>query len=238
MLASVRNTNGDIVADFAPEAKQVLDPRTAYLTQSLLENVMTFGTGAAARAHGFTAPAAGKTGTSHDVWFAGYSSNLLCVIWVGNDDYTDISTGLTHKLQGADTAAPIWAEFMNRAIKLPQYSDMKSFSAPDGVQLMRVDKNSWLPADETCPQDYSVAFLDGTVPSSTCSHMGESPQNLMQGLFSNGTPNPNATPAAPGNPQSPDNGNPSAPKKKNFFQKLFGGGDKQTQPVPPNPPPQ
>jgi penicillin-binding protein 1B len=238
MLASVRNTNGDIVADFAPEAKQVLDPRTAYLTQSLLENVMTFGTGAAARAHGFTAPAAGKTGTSHDVWFAGYSSNLLCVIWVGNDDYTDISTGLTHKLQGADTAAPIWAEFMNRAIKLPQYSDMKSFSAPDGVQLMRVDKNSWLPADETCPQDYSVAFLDGTVPSSTCSHMGESPQNLMQGLFSNGTPNPNATPAAPGNPQSPDNGSPTAPKKKNFFQKLFGGGDKQTQPVPPNPPPQ
>jgi penicillin-binding protein 1B len=238
MLASVRNTNGDIVADFAPEAKQVLDPRTAYLTQSLLENVMTFGTGSAARAHGFSAPAAGKTGTSHDVWFAGYSSNLLCVIWVGNDDYTDISTGLTHKLQGADTAAPIWAEFMNRAIKLPQYSDMKSFSAPDGVQITRVDKNSWLPADETCPEDYSVAFLDGTIPSSTCSHMGQSPQSLIQGLFSNGTPNPDATPSAPGSPQSPENGTPSTPKKKNFFQKLFGGGDKQPQPVPQNSPPQ
>ena len=42
------------------------------------------------RARGFTAPAAGKTGTSHDAWFAGYTSNLLCVVWVGNDDYTDI----------------------------------------------------------------------------------------------------------------------------------------------------
>ena len=97
MLASVRNANGDIVADYAPEAKQVLDPRVAYLTQSLLEDVMTYGTGAAVRRHGFTAPAAGKTGTSHDVWFAGYSSNLLCVVWVGNDDYTDISRGLTHR---------------------------------------------------------------------------------------------------------------------------------------------
>src|ERR1035437_7879915 len=115
MLASVRNANGDIVADFTPEAKQVLDPRVAYLTQSLLQYTATYGTAAAVRAHGFTAPAAGKTGTSHDAWFAGYSSNLLCIIWVGNDDYTDISHGLTHSLQGADTAAPIWAEFMNRA---------------------------------------------------------------------------------------------------------------------------
>ena len=80
---------------------------------------MTYGTGTAVRMHGFTAPAAGKTGTSHDAWFAGYSSNLLCIIWIGNDDYTDI------KLQGADAAAPLWAEFMNRAIQLPQYSDMK-----------------------------------------------------------------------------------------------------------------
>src|ERR1019366_7583176 len=185
MLASVRNANGDIVADFAPEAKQVLDPRVAYLTQSLLQYTASYGTAAAVRAHGFSAPAAGKTGTSHDAWFAGYSSNLLCIIWVGNDDYTDISHGLTHSLQGADTAAPIWAEFMNRAIKLPQYSDMKSFSPQDGVQVIPVDKNTWLPTDDSCPEDYTLAFLDGTVPSNTCSHMGASPQTLIQGMFSN-----------------------------------------------------
>ena len=72
---------------------------------------------------GFTAPAAGKTGTSHDGWFAGYTSNLLCIVWVGNDDYTDMS------LSGAHTAAPIWTEFMKRAAKVPQYSDAKAFSA-------------------------------------------------------------------------------------------------------------
>jgi penicillin-binding protein 1B len=238
MLASVRNTNGDIVADFAPEAKQVLDPRTAYLTQSLLEFTATYGTAASIRNHGFTAPAAAKTGTEHDVWFAGYSSNLLCIIWVGNDDYTDISHGLTHPLQGADTAAPIWAEFMNRAIKLPQYSDMKGFSAPDGVQIVPVDRNTWLPADSTCPEDYSFAFLDGTVPNSTCSHMGASPQSLLQRLFSGGTANPNAAPTPPANPQSPDTAEPTAPKKKNLLEKIFGGGNKPAQPTPPAPPPQ
>ncbi len=129
MLASVRNANGDIVSDYSPEAKQVMDPRAAYLTQSLLEGVMNYGTAAAVRRRGFTAPAAGKTGTSHDAWFAGYTSNLICIVWVGNDDYTDV------KIEGAHAAAPIWAEFMKRAIQLPQYSDVKSFSPPEGITV-------------------------------------------------------------------------------------------------------
>jgi penicillin-binding protein 1B len=210
VLASVRNAQGDIVADFAPEASQVLDPRVAFLTQSLMEGVMTRGTAASVRAHGFTAPAAGKTGTSHDVWFAGYSSNLLCIIWVGNDDYTDVSAGLTRKVQGADTAAPIWAEFMNRAIRIPQYSDMKPFAAPPGVEVLRINRATDLPADDTCPSDsLSLAFLDGTAPQGTCSRMGEDPQALGDKIFGagdNSTTNPDGTP------------------HRNVFQKMFGLG--------------
>jgi penicillin-binding protein 1B len=254
MLASVRNASGDIVADYSPEAKQVLDPRTAYLTQSLLEGVMNYGTGAKVRGNGFTAPAAGKTGTSHDVWFAGYTSNLLCVVWVGNDDYTDISNGLTRKVQGADTAAPIWAEFMKRAIRIPQYSDVKSFSAPEGVTSARIDKPTSLLVDSSCPSNsFYVAFLDGTAPVNTCSQMGESPQNFIQKIFGIGgnksstsdtyTPpaTTNAAPIIRTAPNTPPDGNapettqPTAPpKKKNFFQKIFGGGkDKDKQPQPP-----
>ncbi len=240
LLASVRNSSGDIVADFAPQARQVLDPRVAYLTHSLLEDVMNHGTGLSARAHGFTAPAAGKTGTEHDAWFAAYTSNLLCLIWVGNDDYTDI------KLQGADAAAPIWAEFMNRAIKLPQYSDVKPFSPPSGITMATLDKTSNLLADASCPTDYSAAFLDGTAPQNYCSQMGENPQNFIQRIFGiggnkpsvpapNGQPNPQSVQQykpvpAPNTP--PDGNAPEAPpeagkpKKKNFFQKIFGGGDK------------
>jgi penicillin-binding protein 1B len=244
MLASVRNANGDIVSDFSPEAKQVLDPRTAYLTQSLLEGAMNYGTASAVRRHGFTGPGAGKTGTSHDAWFAGYTSNLICIVWVGNDDYTDV------KIQGADAAAPIWAEFMKRAIQLPQYSDVKYFSAPEGVTTARIDKTTNLLADSTCPNNtFNVAFLDGTAPVNTCSQMSESPQNFIQKLFGIGghsTPEPNTpsatTPTTP--PTAPPDGNapeptqPAPQKKKNIFQKIFGGGnDKNKQPPQPTPPP-
>jgi len=229
VLASARNAQGDIVADFAPEARQVLDPRVAYLTQSMLEDVMNHGTARSVRAHGFTAPAAGKTGTSHDVWFAGYTSNLLCIIWVGNDDYTDVSTGLVRKVQGADTAAPIWAEFMNRAIRIPQYSDMKAFVAPDGVETLRIDKVTSLPIDDTCPSDsFSVAFLNGTAPQGTCSHMGTDTQTLGQQLMPDGTPRP-YDPNAPAPPPT----DPNAPHR-NIFQKMFGlGKDKDNQTAPP-----
>ncbi|HEY5331129.1 MAG TPA: transglycosylase domain-containing protein [Acidobacteriaceae bacterium] len=219
LLASVRNANGDIVADFAPEARQVMDPRAAFLAQSLLEGVMNFGYGVEVRKRGFTAPAAGKTGTDHDAWFAAYSSNLICIVWVGNDDYTDV------RMSGALAAAPIWAEFMNRAIKLPQYSDMTSFRVPDGVEVLRIDRATSLPADDTCPSDtFSAAFLDGTAPQGTCSHMGQDTQTLGSKIFG-----ANAPPQDPNNPATPD-GQPH----RNVFQKLFGlGKDKQPQPQPP-----
>lgn len=231
VLSSVRNENGDLVADMPRNAKQVMDPRAAYLTQSLLEGQMNFGYGIAVRKLGFTAPAAGKTGTSHDAWFAAYSSNLICIVWVGNDDYTNVN------LTGAVLAAPIWAEFMNRAIKLPQYSDMHAFTKPNGVTNVLIDKTTNLPADATCPDDYTAAFLDGTVPAGTCSRMADSGQSIvdqvLNGTGSNGmTPDP----AIPGSTNADGTPVQQPPKKPNIFKRLFGGGEKQS--VPPAPPPQ
>lgn len=249
MLASVRNLSGDIVADYSPDAKQVLDPRVAFLTQSLMENVLNFGTGAGIRGRGFTAPAAGKTGTEHDAWFAAYTSTLLCVVWVGNDDYTDI------KIQGADAAAPIWAEFMKRAIQLPQYSDVKPFSAPSGITFARVDRASGLLADASCSdKTLNIAFLDGTVPTGTCSQMTDSPQNFIQKIFGLGGHLEQVTPSNPASatevtaPHTPVAKPIETPaqaidqqpqqKKKNIFQKIFGGGgdNKKEEPAPDRPP--
>jgi penicillin-binding protein 1B len=179
MLASVRTANGDIISDYAPTSKQVLDPRVAYLTTDMLENVINSGTGASVRQRGFYAPAAGKTGTSHDAWFAGYTSNLLCIVWVGNDDYTDI------KIEGAHAAAPIWAEFMKRAIQLPQYSDTRDFSAPDGVEIVSIDKISNLLSDAICPDSFNAAFLAGTAPMVSCDHPAEH-RNIIQKIFGMG----------------------------------------------------
>ena len=189
MLASVRTPQGDVIRDFTPDTRQVLDSRVAFLTTSMLEAVLQgnggnpceidgrdyCGTGAGVRNMGFTAPAAGKTGTDHDAWFAGFTTNLLCIVWVGNDDYTDI------KLEGAHAAAPVWAEFMKRAVALPQYSDTHDFTPPDGVTLVSIDRASNLPADASCPDDYTAAFLNGTVPIETCDHPDH--RNLLQKIF-------------------------------------------------------
>ncbi len=250
LLASIRSADGDVLADYTPESKPILDPRAAYLTLSLMENVINSGTGAGVRGRGFEAPAAGKTGTSHDGWFAAFTSNLLCVVWVGNDDYTDI------KLRGDQTAGPIWAEFMKRAVQLPQYSDTKEFAVPPGVSLVRLDKTTNLIADANCPVDYTVAFLDGTAPISTCDEANGDQRNLFQKLFGigkqpmvapggAGTPQPAVVPpqpvaSAPANPPPGPNANaapqePQKKKKKGFFGKIFGaikgdGGEKTNTP--------
>jgi penicillin-binding protein 1B len=181
MVASVRTSTGDIINDYTPTTRQVLDSRVAYLATDMMENVINHGTAEGVRARGFTAPAAGKTGTEHDSWFAGYTSNLLCIVWVGNDDYTDL------KIEGADAAAPIWAEFMKKAVQLPQYSDTNPFTAPDGIDIVKLDKNSNLLADETCPDDYDAAFLAGTAPTVPCDHPLDH-RNIFQKFFGIGKP--------------------------------------------------
>jgi penicillin-binding protein 1B len=194
MLASVRTPTGDVIQDFTPTSQQILDPRVAYLTTNMMEAVLQgngggpcelggrdyCGTGAGVRNMGFLSPAAGKTGTSHDAWFAGFTSSLLCVVWVGNDDYTSVV------LDGAHLAAPIWADFMKQAVLLPQYSDTNEFTPPDGVQLVTLDKITNLLADSSCPDDYTAAFLDGTAPADTCDHKGldgQDHRNIFQKIF-------------------------------------------------------
>jgi penicillin-binding protein 1B len=249
LVASVRSANGDVLNDYPPNSKPILDPRVAYLTLALMENVINAGTGAGVRAHGFTAPAAGKTGTANDAWFAGFTSNLLCVVWIGNDDYSDL------KLDGPRAAAPLWAEFMKHAVQLPQYSDTRQFVPPSGVSTVRLDKVTNLLADAGCPQDYDAVFLDGTAPTQTCDQIAGDQRNMFQKIFGIGKQNTvapgtpvNGMPALPAAPvgsqaaAAPTQPGPAAPppeqqqkKKKGFFAKLFGGkgdNDNKQQPQP------
>src|SRR4029077_133441 len=157
LVNSVRSAKGDVVANFSTDKRGVLDPRIAYVMTNMMEGVVNNGLGfSAVRGRGFTAPAAGKTGSSHDGWFAGYTSNLLCIVWVGYDDYSDL------RLSGAQTAAPIWTEFMKKAAALPQYSDMKPFAQPTGVVDVQLDKATNRLATPTCPDDYVASFVAGT----------------------------------------------------------------------------
>jgi penicillin-binding protein 1B len=237
MLKSIHNANGDVIQNFKTDATPVLDPRVAYVMTTMMEGVINTGTGYPVRQLGFTAPAAGKTGTSRDGWFAGYTSNLICIVWVGFDDYSDL------RLSGASTAAPIWAEFMKRAQKIPEYSNMTDFEQPDGVVDVRIDKVTNRLSTPACPDAYSVAFIAGTEPKETC----ENNKNIFQKIFgfvSSGTPDASqvhvTTPSQPPPPQPPvgqagavaQNDQPpkEEKKKKGFFSKIGGffkgNGDK------------
>jgi penicillin-binding protein 1B len=214
---SVRNAKGDIIVNFGTEKKQVLDPRIAFLMTNMLEGVVNFGTAFGVRSRGFTAPAAGKTGSSHDGWFAGYTSNLLCVVWVGYDDYSDI------RLSGAQTAAPIWAEFMKKAVTLPRYSDVKPFPQPEGVVDVQLDKITNRLATPSCPDTYTIAFVAGTEPRDTCDQSG-GVQGFFSRIFGGNSEKALPPPTTNGNSQ-PAPGVQSeeeASKKKSFFGKIVG----------------
>ena len=248
-VTSVRDAKGDVIQDFSTDSRQILDPRVSYVLTEMMQGVLNTGTAVWVRTkYGFSAPAAGKTGTSHDGWFAGYTTNLLCIIWIGYDDYSDL------KLEGAHTAAPIWAEFMKRATALPQYKDgVTPFSPPPGVVEVKLDKLTNRIATPVCPDDYQAAFIAGTEPNQTCDMTASDQRNLFQKLFGVG-PKP-AAPVAVSNPaqqapQAPASQQPSqlasgtteddSKKKKGFFGKLFGaikGDNKPNQPQSsPSPP--
>ena len=230
LVNSLRNSKGDVIANFSTDRKPVLDPRVAYVMTSMMEGVVNNGLGFnAVRGRGFTLPAAGKTGSSHDGWFAGYTSNLLCIVWVGFDDYSDL------RLTGAATAAPIWTEFMKKASTLARYSDMRPFAQPTGVVDVQLDKVTNRLATPKCPDDYVSAFVAGTEPRDTCDL-----QNGMAGFFSRilGSDKPLTPPTQPvGAQDSQDSKNQDPKKKKGFFGKIAGVFKDDKASTPPPPPP-
>jgi penicillin-binding protein 1B len=197
------------------------------------------------RARGFTAPAAGKTGTSRDGWFAGYTSNLLCIVWVGFDDNRDLG------LSGASAPAPIWAEFMKRAIALPAYSGVQPFVMPEGVIRVTIDPDTLQLATPECPITREEVYIHGTEPTEFCSvHGGRMasdapPASWLSRIFGGDKPKDAepAPPGAPGASSAPTSTKPGAPgassaesqtqpeeeNKKGLFRRIFGifGGSKK-----------
>lgn len=165
-ISLVRAQDGQAIYKNAPDRKKVLDPRVAYVMTSLMEEVLRSGTAAGVRAkYKFEAPAAGKTGTSsgeRNGWFAGYTSELLCIVWVGFDDNRELD------IEGAHSAAPIWAMFMKKALDYREYRDAKPFKAPDGIVTIDIDPLSGMPATPMCPSVRPEVYIAGTQPVGLC----------------------------------------------------------------------
>jgi penicillin-binding protein 1B len=239
-ISSITSDHGSNMFEGKPEHRAVLDPRVAFLMDQLLEEVVRSGTGAAIWGRGINFPVAGKTGTSHDGWFAGFSSKLICVVWVGFDDNRELN------LEGAHSALPVWAEFMKRAHQHREYRTVTDFSAPAGVVSIQIDPQSGQIATAACPKVRTEYFIEGTQPVELCRlHGGGGTQVASwetQQPVQRRDEQPAAVPGQPSQPgqnvyplqqraaqgpppSAPDSAQPSAaepPKKKSFFQKLRG----------------
>ncbi len=136
-ISRVTNGDGTTVVAPAPEKKNVLHPDVAYIMDDMLKDVINKGTAAGAQAWGFKNVAgkqgfAGKTGTSRDGWFAGFTPDLVCVVYVGFDDGDNLN------MKGSDSAMPIWADFMREALnENPEWNG--DWQMPDSVHKAEID---------------------------------------------------------------------------------------------------
>ena len=125
-ITKIIDRNGNIVEEGSVEETRVVEPKYAYMMTNMLESVIKFGTGGNAY---FGRPVAGKTGTTDeekDAWFAGYTPDLVTVVWMGDDSGSETLHGTT----GGQTPAIIWRQYMQAALADTPASN---FTVPEGV---------------------------------------------------------------------------------------------------------
>jgi membrane carboxypeptidase/penicillin-binding protein len=217
----------------------------------MMADVVNAGTGAAARSVGFRLTAAGKTGTTndyHDAWFVGFTPKLVTGVWVGYDQpRTIIGGGYASVL-----AVPVWGRFMAAATSKdrPEW-----FSTPSTITSATICRLSGKLATDSCHENvtdahgtttsrstaYTEYFVEGTVPTESCpihQRILSSPFRALAALISPGRtsapqqesvaapPPARVAEAAPAPPPAAAP-QPEQPKKRGFWSKVFGVGDKK-----------
>lgn len=199
-IKRVTNATGATVDTPAKDSRQVLSPQVAYVMTSMMQDVLDRGTGARVRQMGFKAVAAGKTGSSRDGWFAGYTPNLVCAVYVGFDDNSDL------KMTGGEAAAPIWADFMSRALALrPELGG--DFEDPGGIIAVDIDPTTGMVAKNSVPNLRHELFIEGTEPSRKEPENGDSIDPMAQ-------------PPEPQEPPPPSDGDKGSTRPRQVAQQL------------------
>lgn len=160
-LSRVLTDGGGVARDLPlPPATEVVRPETTFLITSMLRSVMNEGTGAGSRGMGFSFDAAGKSGTTNDerdAWFAGYTPDIVTIVWVGYDDNAPVT------LAGSRAALPIWVDFMK--VATAGLGDRGFVYPEEGVVFVEIDKATGRRYNPECGQaPFLEAFLVGTEP--------------------------------------------------------------------------
>ena len=211
-IVRVENSKGEVLWEPAPQRTAVLSTGEAWLMTDMLRDVVRRGTAARAVAS-LKVPSGGKTGTTNDgadVWFIGFTPDLVAGVWMGLDRPRTIM----RNAQGGELAAPAWTAFMNEVYRRRAVSS--DFASPGGLVAVPVDRLTGYHAGPLCPADrvYIDYFIPGTEPTQECDGtlmgpMGDSAQ--MQNAFDlpGGPPSaPTAPPGTKGKRLASDTANP------------------------------
>lgn len=191
-IARVTNGDGTTVAAPQPQKSEVFRPDVGYIMVDMMKDVVNRGTAAELRAWGFRnvtnkVGIAGKTGTSRDGWFVGFTPELVCAVYVGFDDGDDLG------MKGSDSAMPIWADFMRSA--LDAHPDWNAdWAMPAGIERAEIDITTGkvIGAEDktaaTEPTPTPTPTFDSSLPeSSTPIQTGVPAENRRTELFITGT---------------------------------------------------
>jgi penicillin-binding protein 1A len=136
-ILRVVDGGGEVVLREAVRRERVMSPEVAYQMVTLMQDVVSRGTGAAVQSWGVRPPVAGKTGTTNDfkdAWFVGFSPRVVVGVWVGFDQPATIRRDAT----GGRAALPIWASFMRRAEKMVSGGTFEVPATMEPEELCRV----------------------------------------------------------------------------------------------------
>jgi penicillin-binding protein 1A len=157
-IKRIVDRSGQIIEENQPEVREVMTKETAYVMTDLLTAVIQEGTGWRIKA--LKRPAAGKTGTTNnlwDAWFIGYTPGLATGVWVGYDNRKAMGRGET----GSRAASPIWLYFMTEALNERPVVD---FEVPEGIVFAKIDAETGLLAGPYSVNTVFQAFKEGTEP--------------------------------------------------------------------------
>ncbi|MDD5286765.1 MAG: PBP1A family penicillin-binding protein [Desulfuromonadaceae bacterium] len=167
-IIRVYDSNRRTWSENPPALTTVLAPATAFVTTQMLKDVMTYGTARSLKKFSQTHPSAGKTGTTddyRDAWFVGYTPQLVTGVWVGYDKPRPGGKGFT----GGGVAAPIWEQFMRKAVATKAAVD---FARPDTVVEVSIDPGTGYLATANCPVKRDEFYIGGTEPNEYCPKHG------------------------------------------------------------------
>ncbi|HUV06258.1 MAG TPA: penicillin-binding transpeptidase domain-containing protein, partial [Spirochaetia bacterium] len=157
-IKKIVDRTGHVFEEVQPKVEQVIDPRIAFMTSYVMQDVVESGTGQRVKRLG--RPVAGKTGTTddtRDAWFLGFTPTMVTGVWVGFDQ----ERPLGKQEVGGRAAAPIWLYFAEKALdKMP----VEVFPIPEGIVFIKVDPKTGAPAKFWTKGARFEAFLEGTTP--------------------------------------------------------------------------